>query len=629
MSTNKKTLVRIIVAALLYAAALTLKWTDVIPAAVEPYVFAAIFALIGYDVAIGAVVKIFHGRLFDEEFLMTIATVGAFFIGEYADAVAVMLLYQTGELFQRYAVGKSRKNIAALMDIRPESATVLRDGIEIDVHPSEIAVGEIIVVKAGERIPLDGVVVEGECMTDTSAITGESVPRKTKAGDEVYSGCINCDGVLKISVTGLYDQSTVAKILDLVENATEQKAPAENFITKFSRVYTPIVVCLALLLGVAVPLLGLTGVFGPDFDASWTTWLRRAMMFLFVSCPCALVISVPMGFFGGIAAASKEGVFVKGSNYLETLAKANIFAFDKTGTLTKGNFVVTKVYPEEKAQKVLEIAAIAEQYSNHPIALSICKEARPIAAQTTEIAGKGIKATCGSDEILCGNEKLMSEFGVQYLPCEGGTVVYVAKNGQFVGYVVIADQPKEDAAEAIAAINAKGCQTAMLTGDNAKTADEIAAKTGVGRVYSQLLPQNKVEIVSELKKEGIVAFVGDGINDAPVLACADVGIAMGAMGSDAAIEAADVVLMRDNPTAIVTTKNIAQKTLRIVKENIAFSLLVKFAVLILSATGVLDKVAFGMIIAILADVGVCFVAILNSMRAMSVRKKASCKPIGN
>ena len=610
MTKNQKTLTRIIVSAVLYAVALVLKLTDVINNWWQLGIFAAIFLLIGYDVIIEAVVKICHGQLFDEEFLMTVATIGAFAIGEYADAVAVMLLYQIGELFQRYAVGKSRKSIAELMDIRPESATVVRDGQEIEVHPSEIELGEIFIVKAGEKIALDGVIVDGSCHLDTSTITGESVPRAAKIDENVISGCINLDGVIYVRAASKYDDSTVSKILDLVENATEQKAPAENFITKFSRIYTPVVVALAVLIGVIPPLI-------PALNTGWTTSLRHAMMFLFVSCPCALVISVPMGFFGGIAAASKQGILVKGSNYLEVLAKADTFAFDKTGTLTKGNFVVTSVYPQAEQENVLKIAAIAEQYSNHPIALSICsKVTADTTASVTEIAGMGIQAECDKGVILCGNEKLMQARGIDYKKSNGGTVVYVALNGKFVGDIEIADELKEDAKEAIDGLKTAHCTTVMLTGDNNQTAQKIAAEVGVDQVFSQLLPQDKVEKVNALKEKGTVAFVGDGINDAPVLATADVGIAMGGMGSDAAIEAADVVLMRDNPTAIVQTKKIAKKTLAIVKENIVFSLLVKFAVLILSAIGVLDKIAVGMIIAILADVGVCFIAIVNSMRAM-------------
>ncbi len=614
--TNRRSLVRICVCAALYATTLIVVNTVAMPYEwIEPVAFAVIFLAIGWDVLWRAVKNIAHGKLFDENFLMTIATIGAFAIGEYHDAVAVMLLYQIGELFQHYAVGKSRKSIASLLDIRPETATVLRDGKETEVHPSEISVGEIFVVKAGEKLPLDGIVTEGKCNLDTSAITGESLPRSVKAGDNVFSGCINKDGVILVQAISTYDNTTVAKILDLVENATNQKAPAENFITKFSKYYTPVVTLLAVVIGVVPPL----------FNGEWVVWLRRAMMFLFVSCPCALVISVPMGFFGGIAAASKKGILVKGSNYLEVLAKANVVAFDKTGTLTHGNFAVTKVYPEAQREKVLQTACLAEQHSNHPIAVSICNETQyePFRCVVEEIAGQGICAKGANSTVLCGNAKLMTEKGVLFVPVDDseGTVVYVAENGQYIGAIVIADQIKEDSAQAVRQLKEMKCQTVMLTGDNEKTAQAVADKLHIDKRFAQLLPQDKAEKVSQLVKEGnTVAFVGDGINDAPVLATASVGIAMGAMGSDAAIEAADIVLMQDNPTAIPTAKKIAKKTLGIVKQNIVFSIAVKVAVLVLSAVGLLDKIGFGMIVAILADVGVCMIAILNSMRAMIVKK---------
>lgn len=612
MSRNKKLLLRIIIAAVLYVPALILHFTlDSLPWYAELTAFLIIYAIVGYDVLWRAITNIFHGNIFDENFLMTIATVGAFAIGEYPDAAAVMLLYQIGELFQHYAVGKSRKDIAALMDIRPEIATVIRNGDEIDVDPSEIKLGETIVVKPGDKIPLDGTVTKGHARIDTSAITGESVPRNANVGDTVISGCLNIDGVLYITTTGVYEDSTVAKILDLVENATAVKSPAENFITKFSKFYTPVVFALAIIIGIVPPI----------FNGQWTIWLRRAMMFLFVSCPCALVISVPLSFFGGIAAASKRGILVKGSSYLETLAKVDLIAFDKTGTLTKGNFVVDGVYPEQNKEQVLATAAVAEQYSNHPIAQSICKVASATAsAEVTEIAGRGVVATTDDGVILCGNDKLMKENNVDFVESHHGTVVYVAKNNKFVGYITIADQLKDDATQAVQELRNDHCKTVMLTGDNEKTAQEIANTVGVDEYYAKLLPQDKVDKVEGFKATHKVAFVGDGINDAPVLTTADVGIAMGAMGSDVAIESADVVLMMDNPTAISTAKRISRKTMRIVKENIALSLAIKFAVLILSAVGILDKVAFGMIIAILADVGVCMLAILNAMRAMLVKK---------
>ena len=617
MSRNKKSLIRIIVAILVSVVTLILKYTIDLNVWVELALFAAAYLTAGYDVLWKAITNITHGKVFDENFLMAIATIGAFAIGEYADAAAVMILYQIGELFQRYAVGKSRKSIAALMDIRPEEATVIRNGEEITLHPSEIVDGDLLIVKAGDKIPLDGIIEKGECNIDTSAITGESLPRKATAGQSVISGCIVLDGSLIIKPTSTYEDSTVAKILDLVENATSSKAPAENFITKFSKYYTPIVVALAVLIGVLPPLV--TGQFA-DWSV-WSSWLKRAMMFLFVSCPCALVISVPLGFFGGIAAASKRGILVKGSNYLEELSKVKTVAFDKTGTLTKGNFAVTRVFPEDKRDYVLQKAAIAEQYSNHPIAISICKEAKAdTEANVTEIAGRGLKAVTEKETILCGNAKLMKENDIECPEVNDGTVVYVAVNNEFIGYIVIADEIKDDAQQAIETLHRNGCDTIMLTGDNDATAKSVAKKLGITSYFAELLPADKVERLNELKANGKVAFVGDGINDAPVLATADVGIAMGNAGSDVAIETADIVLMQDNPTAISTAKRIARKTLNIVKENIVISLAIKLAVLVLSAIGVLDAIAFGLIIAILADVGVCVLAILNSMRAMLISK---------
>lgn len=625
MTKNKKSLIRICVALVVTVVALALKYTIALNEWIQLGLFVAAYLVAGYDVVWKAVTNIAHGKVFDENFLMTIATIGAFVISEYADAAAVMILYQIGELFQRYAVGKSRRDIAELMNIRPEEATVLRNGEEIAVHPSEIAVGEVFTVKAGDKIPLDGIVVNGECNVDTSAITGESLPRHVKTGENVLSGCINLDGVLYVEASGSYDNSTVAKILELVENATSKKAPAENFITKFSKYYTPIVVALAVIVGVLPPLV--TGNFASW--GYWSIWLKRAMMFLFVSCPCALVISVPLGFFGGIAAASKQGILVKGSNYLELLAKVNTVAFDKTGTLTKGNFCVTEVYPADKRQYILELAAIAEQYSNHPIAQSICRETKPLqSAEVTEIAGKGIMAQTENSVILCGNAQLMSDNGIECSDENTGTVVYVAKDGVLQGHITIADEIKEDAEEAIALLHKDGVSTVMLTGDNAQTAQRVARSLGIDKYCAELLPQDKVNKLSELKTDKTkVAFVGDGINDSPVLAVADVGIAMGAMGSDAAIEAADIVLMRDNPTAISTAKHIARGTLNIVNENIVVSLVIKFAVLILTLLGILDKLMFGlgMIVAILADVGVCVLAILNSMRAMILGKTQRSK----
>ncbi len=613
MTRNQKSLVRIVALLLAYAIVIVLSSTITLHPALEIALFVAVYLGIGYDIVLKAVRNTLRGNLFDENFLMTIATIGAFVIGEYIEAVAVMMLYQIGELFQRYAVAKGRKNIAELLDIRPETATIVVDGVETEVHPSEIAIGDILIVKAGDKIPLDGIVVEGSCNIDTRAITGESLPKWVDVGQNVVSGCILLDGSLKVQATCDYDNSTVAKILDLVENATAHKAPAEKFITKFSKYYTPIVVILAVLVGVVPPL----------FDHQWAVWLKRAMMFLFVSCPCALVISVPMGFFGGITAASKMGVLVKGSNYLEVLAKASIFAFDKTGTLTHGNFVVTNVFPAENRQEVLELASICEQYSNHPIATAINNVAKAEhRAVVTEIAGLGLVAEYVGGTILCGNEQLLDKHDVEVPEAtQSSTTVFVAKNGKFVGYITIADQIKQESKLALADLAKAGCTTVMLTGDNDTVAKNVASELAIANYHSGLLPQDKVAVVQGLKDKGVVAFVGDGINDAPVLAMADVGIAMGAMGSDVAVESADIVLMNDNPKAIVTAKKIAKKTLAIVKQNIVFSIAVKVAVLILSAIGILDKIAFGLIVAILADVGVCVVAILNSLRAMVVGKK--------
>lgn len=611
MTRNQKSLLRIVIVAMLYAVVIILSLTLDLPYLLELALFVAIYLAIGCDIVANAVLNTIHGNLFDENFLMTIATIGAFFIGEHIDAVAVMLLYQIGELFQRYAVAKGRRNIAELMDIRPEVATIIIDGEEVEVHPTEVAVGQVFIVKAGDKIPLDGVVVDGSCNVDTHAITGESRPQKVHVGENVVSGCIVLDGTLQIQASCDYDNSTVAKILDLVENATANKAPAEKFITKFSRYYTPVVVVLAVIVGVVPPL----------FNGLWAVWLKRAMMFLFVSCPCALVISVPMGFFGGIAAASKMGVLVKGSSYLETLSRANVFAFDKTGTLTKGNFVVTDVQPSQNRQQILELASICEQYSNHPIAVAINNVVKsPCKADVTEIAGHGLVAQQENDVILCGNDKLLAKYGIDVPQVEqSATIVHVAKNGEYVGWIAIADEIKEDSKLAIDQLRKMGT-TVMLTGDNDGVAQNVAVNLGIDECHSKLLPQDKVEVVNTLKQRGVVAFVGDGINDAPVFATADVGIAMGAMGSDVAVESADIVLMKDSPSAIVTAQKIAKRTMKIVKQNIVFSIAVKVAVLIVSAIGLLDKIAFGLIIAILADVGVCVVAILNSMRAMIVKK---------
>ncbi len=479
MSKNKKSLIRIIVSAITVIIIVTLKYTIGNDYSwfiwLELGLSLAAYLAVGYDVVWKALTNIIRGKIFDEHFLMTIATIGAFAIGEYIDATAVMLLYQIGELFQRYAVGKSRQSIAGLMDIRPEEATVIRNGQELTVHPSEVEIGETVIVKTGEKLPLDGIVIKGECNLDTSAITGESLPRKASEGQNVISGCLNLDGVLYIRTTSTYDDSTVAKVLDLVENATSRKAPAENFITKFSRYYTPIVVILAVLLATVPPMIE-----GISQGEIWLKWVRRAMMFLFVSCPCALVISIPLGFFGGIACASKNGVLVKGSNYLEILAKTKVIAFDKTGTLTKGNFAVTQILPQNKREEILQLAANAEQYSNHPIALSILREKKANAdASVTEIAGRGISATIGDSTVLCGNDKLMTDNDVEYVPANGGTVIYVAQDGKFVGSILIADEIKFDSREALEQLKKTGVTTVMLTGDNDDTAEMVANQLGV------------------------------------------------------------------------------------------------------------------------------------------------------
>lgn len=613
MNKNKIVFWRICICLLICSVALLCEHVFVLPPWVSVALFVLAYIVVAYDIVLDAFYDIIHGQVFGENLLMTIATVGAFFIEEFIEAVAVMLLYQIGEAFQRYALGKSRNSIAALVSIRPETATIVRDGEQVEVHPAEIEIGQNFLVKPGERIALDGIVVEGSCTIDTSTITGESVPVFVQKGDKVISGCICLDGTLTVQSTSDYDNCTVAQILDMVENATFNKAPAEKFITKFSRYYTPVVVVLAVLIAIVPPL----------FLQNWAVWIKRAMMFLFVSCPCALVISIPLGFFGGIAACSKKGILIKGSNYLEMLSKINLFAFDKTGTLTKGKFDIVNVYPQENKQQVLKLAAIAEQYSTHPIAQCILATTAPQCSATVqEIAGKGIVAKTANSTILCGNASLMTENQVEFEQSPSKTVVYVAENGKFVGYVELADQLKEDSITAIAKLHKMGANTAMLTGDNDHIAKEIATQLGIGKTYSQLLPQEKATIVQNLKAQGNkVAFVGDGINDAPVLATADVGIAMGAMGSDIAIQTADIVLMQDNPTALSTAVNISKKTLKVVKQNIVISLVIKFAVLILSAIGLLDTIAFGLVIAILADVGVCVVAILNSMRTMLPPKK--------
>ena len=558
--------------------------------------------------------NISRGQVFDENFLMAIATIGAFFVGEYSEGVAVMLFYQVGELFQSYAVNKSRRSIAALMDIRPDYANVERNGEQITVDPEEIRIDEIIVVKPGEKVPLDGIVVEGSSSLDTAALTGESVPRKVEAGQDILSGVINLNGVLRIQVTKPFGESTVAKIFDLVENASSKKSKSENFITKFARYYTPAVVIAALMLAVFPPLL---------LGAHFSEWIHRALIFLVISCPCALVISIPLSFFGGIGGASKAGVLVKGSNYLEALSQAEIVVFDKTGTLTKGTFQVTKICPEGVSKEdLLRFASYAESYSNHPISQSL-KRAYGLEIESSkvedveEFSGKGVKAVVEGTIVYAGNRKLMLMQNIAVDESDlVGTIVHVALNGKYAGYILIADEIKEDAKEAISAIQQLGMKrTVMLTGDNRETGEAVAAELGLNEVYTELLPGDKMEKMEELfqkkSEKGKLVYVGDGINDAPVLTRADIGIAMGALGADAAIEAADIVIMTDEPSKIADALRISRKTLGIVRQNIIFALGIKGLFLIMGAFGMAN-----MWEAVFADVGVSVIAILNAMRAL-------------
>ena len=616
---QKKMLVRIAVSAVLLIAAVLVPYQGLWRFAL----FLPAYFVIGWDVLWRAVRNIAHGQVFDENFLMALATVGAFCTGffgqgEYPEAVFVMLFYQVGELFQSYAVGKSRKSIASLMDIRPDYANVEREGRLLQVDPEEVAVGDTITVKAGEKIPLDGLVLEGSSLVNTSALTGESVPRQVRPGDSVISGCVNQNGLLRVQVTKAFGESTVQKILDLVENASSKKAKAENFITKFARYYTPVVVFCALALAVVPPL----------FVGDWTGWVQKALIFLVVSCPCALVISVPLSFFGGIGGASRQGILVKGGNYLEVLADTELVVFDKTGTLTKGVFQVTAIHPEGVSQQeLLELAALAESYSDHPISRSL-KEAWGKALDTArvgqveELSGRGVRAQVDGKEVWAGNGKLMEEIGLAYRPSgQVGTVVHVAAEGRYLGYILIADEVKPDAKEAIAALKAQGVKkTVLLTGDAKDVGEAVAQELGLDEAYTQLLPGDKVERVEALLQEtspkGKLAFVGDGINDAPVLSRADIGIAMGALGSDAAIEAADLVLMDDKPSKIAKAMEISKRTLRIVRQNIVFALAVKLLVLMLTPFGLANLWE-----AVFADVGVMVLAILNASRALQVGRK--------
>ena len=616
---QNKTLRRILAAAVLYALLFFLPAEDALPGGLwlRAALYLVPYAIVGWDVLWKALRNIRAGQVFDENFLMGVATLGAFGAGEYPEAVAVMLFYQVGELFQGVAVGRSRQSIAALMDIRPDYANVEGPDGLTRVDPEEVAVGDVIVVKPGERVPLDGEVLEGRSLLDTSALTGESVPRQAAAGDTVISGCINQTGLLRVRVSRPYGESTVAKILELTENAGSKKAKAENFITKFARWYTPVVVIGAALLAVLPPLI---------LGGGFAEWLHRALIFLVISCPCALVISVPLSFFGGIGGASKCGILVKGGNNLEALAKADTVVFDKTGTLTKGTFAVSAVHPEVgfEADQVLEYAALAEQYSTHPIAVSLreaCKSGmdRSRVSNVEEIAGHGIMAEVDGKRVGVGNSRLMERQSVNWLPCElPGTIVHVTIDGFYAGHIVIADQPKPDAKEAIVQLKAMGVKkTVMLTGDTKEVAHTVADALGLDEYHAELLPADKVTRVEELLKQetGKLAFVGDGINDAPVLTRADIGIAMGGLGSDAAIEAADIVLMDDQPTKIAVAIRIARKTVRIVRENIVFALTVKAIVLVMGALG-----RAPMWLAVFADVGVAFLAILNAMRCLNVKE---------
>lgn len=610
---QKKTLIRIIVSlATLVIAAL-------IP--VDGYmrlgVFLVPYLIIGYDILWKAVRNILHGQVFDENFLMAIATVGAFVLGDYLEGSAVMIFYQVGELFQSVAVGKSRKSISSLMDIRPDYANLEKDGEIVESDPEEVSIGDIIVVKPGEKIPLDGVIIEGNTSVDTSALTGESVPRSLTEGDDVISGCINLSGVVRVRVTKEFGESTVAKILDLVENSSSKKAKAENFITKFARYYTPCVVIGAALLAVIPSLI--TG--------NWGEWVNRALTFLVISCPCALVISVPLSFFGGIGGASRCGILIKGGNYLETLAKAEIVVFDKTGTLTKGVFNVTAIHPEIiSEERLIELAAYAEAYSTHPISRSIrdafnAEIDKSRISDVKELSGRGVSAVIDGKKIFAGNDKLMEEIGVSWHPCHHtGTTVHVATDNTYAGHIVISDEVKTDSAEAVKSLKNAGVKkTVMLTGDAKAVGESTAKQLGLDEVYTELLPDGKVEMVEKLLEEksdkGRLVFVGDGINDAPVLSRADIGIAMGAVGSDAAIEAADVVLMDDKPSKIALAIDISRRTLSIVHQNIVFALAVKLAVLVLGALGLANMWA-----AVFADVGVSVIAIINAMRALKTGK---------
>lgn len=613
----KKRGIKIIISAILFVLALVIPFSN---EWINNGLFIISYLVVGFEILKKAVRNIFRGKVFDENFLMAVATIGAFAIGEFPEAVAVMLFYQVGELFQSYAVDKSRKSIASLMDIRPDYANIEKDGKVEKVDPDEVKIGDIIIVKTGEKIPLDGVVIDGTSSLDTMALTGESVPRVVKTEDEVLSGCINKDGLLKIRVTKEFGESTVSKILDLVENASSKKSKSENFITKFAKYYTPTVVIIAVLLAFIPPIIL------KDFS-TFSVWLYRALSFLVVSCPCALVISIPLSFFGGIGGASKMGILIKGSNYLEALVNTETVVFDKTGTLTEGIFEVQDIYAEGiEKDELLRIVAHAENYSNHPIAKSVKKAYNKeidekIIKNPQELSGKGIWAKIDEKDILVGNEKLMLEEKIDFKKCdEVGTILYVAIDKKYVGYVLIADKIKQDSPKTIRELKAMNIkETVMLTGDKKEVGEYVAKKLNMDKVYTELLPDGKVEKVEELLKQksekGKLVFVGDGINDAPVLTISDIGVAMGGLGSDAAIEAADIVIMTDETSKISKAINLSKKTMRIVRENIIFAIFVKIAVLVLTAFG-----ASTMWEAVFADVGVSVIAIINALRMLNIKK---------
>ncbi len=612
----KKEIIKIVIALILFLVALIVPLDSQL---INNGLFVISYLIVGLEIVLKAIRNIFKGKVFDENFLMAIATIGAFVIGEYPEAVAVMLFYQIGEAFQDYAVDKSRKSIISLMDIRPDFANIQRNGKIDKINPEEVNVGDIIVVKPGEKVPLDGIIVKGTSMIDTSALTGESVPKEVKEQDEILSGCINENGVLEVEVTKKFGESTASKILDLVENASSKKSKSENFISKFAKYYTPIVVVTAVLLAIIPPMI---------FNgAEWIEWIHRALTFLVVSCPCALVISIPLGFFGGIGGASKIGVLVKGSNYLEALSNTEIMVLDKTGTLTEGVFEVQQINPIDISKEdLIKYATYAESFSNHPIAISLKKAygkeiVNKKVSETQELPGLGVRAVIEGESIFVGNEKLMKENCIDYIKSEEiGTILYIAVNNKFAGTIVISDKIKTDAKETIDKLKKDNIKKiVMLTGDKRKVGENVAKKLGIDEVYTELLPSDKVEKVEELMKNksenGNLAFIGDGINDAPVLAISDIGIAMGGLGSDAAIEAADVVLMTDEPSRVVDAIKISKKTMTIVKQNIIFAISIKLIVLILSAIGISN-----MWQAVFADVGVSILAILNSLRALYIRR---------